>query len=107
MQSQFPSARYGPCKLGTLLFGEGHKLVKLVHNAVKNGCFELYFLFSLSWTHKWKSAHSFLSLGSYLNMYMYHGYVSLKKEHFCLFSLKREHFLPVFTEKRALFACFH
>ena len=78
-------------------WGGGHKLVKLVHNAVKNGCFELYFLFSLSWTHKWKSAHSFLRLGSYLNMYMYHGYVSLKKEHF----------LPVFTEKRALFACFH
>ena len=41
--------------------------------------------------HKWKSAYSFLSLGSYLNMY--HGYASLKKEHF----------LPVFTEKRALF----
>ena len=44
-----------------------------------------------SWTHKWKSAYSFLSLGSYLNMY--HGYASLKKEHF----------LPVFIEKRALF----
>ena len=40
---------------------------------------------------KWKSAYSFLSLGLYLNMY--HGYASLK----------REHFLPVFTEKRALF----
>lgn len=65
--------------------------MKLLHNAVKCGLFELYFLFCLSWTHKWKSAYSFLSLGSYLNMY--HGYASLKKEHF----------LPVFTEKRALF----
>ena len=66
-------------------------LVKLVHNAVKSRFFELYFLFCLSWTHKWKSAYPFLSLGSYLNMY--HGYASLKKEHS----------LPVFTEKRALF----
>ena len=62
-----------------------------VHNVVKSGVFELYFLFCLSWTHKRKSAYSFLSLGSYLNMY--HGYASLKKEHF----------LPVFTEKRAPF----
>ena len=62
-----------------------------VHNAVKSGFFNLYFLFCLSWTNKWKSAYSFLSLGSYLNIY--HGYASLKNEHF----------LPVFTEKRALF----
>ena len=76
--------------------GGGNKLVKLVpgvQNAVKSGFFELYFLFCLSWTHtcKWKIAYSFLSLGSYLNMYR--GYPSLKKEHF----------LPVFNEKRALF----
>ena len=63
--------------------------------------FELYFLFCLSWTRKWNSAYSFLSLGSYLNMY--HGYPSLEKEHFLPVSLKKEHFLPVFTEKRALF----
>ena len=72
--------------LARRFFG-GNKLVKLV----KSGFFELYFLFCLSWTHKCKSAYSFLNLGSYLNMY--HGYASLKKEHF----------LPVFTEKRALF----
>ena len=36
----------------------------------------------------------FLSLGSYLNMY--HGYASLKKEHF----------LPVFTEKEHFTAYF-
>ena len=66
-------------------------LMKLLHNAVKCGLFELYFLFCLSWTHKWKNAYLFLSLCSYLNMY--HGYASLKKEHF----------LPFFTEKRALF----
>ena len=66
--------------------------MKLVHNqAVKSGFFELDFLLCLSGTHKLKSAYSFLSLGSYLNMY--HGCASLKKEHF----------LPVFTEKRALF----
>ena len=68
------------------------KLVPGVHNAVKSGFFELYFLFCLSWTHKWKRAYSFLSLGSYLNMY--HDYASLKKEHF----------LPVFTERRACFS---
>ena len=67
------------------------KLVPGVHNAVNSGFFELYFLVCLSRTHKWKSAYSFLILGSYLNMY--HGYASLKMEHF----------LPVFTEKRALF----
>ena len=72
--------------LARRFFG-GNKLVKLV----KSGFFELYFLFCLSWTHKCKSAYSFLNLGSYLNMY--HGYASLKKEHI----------LPVFTEKRALF----
>ena len=57
----------------------------------KKWVFELFFLFCLSWIHKCKSAYSFLSLCSYLNMY--HGYPSLQKEHFW----------PVFTEKRAFF----
>ena len=73
--------------------GGGNKLVKLVpgvHNAVKSGFFELYFLFCLSRTHKF-DFFRFLSLGSYLNMY--HGYASLKKSTFC----------PFFTEKRAFF----
>ena len=77
--------------------GGGNKLVKLVpgvHNGVKSGFFELYFLVCLSWTHKWKSANSFLSLGSYLNMY--HGYASLKKSTFCLFSLKKSTFSAYF-----------
>ena len=90
----------------------GNKLVKLVHNAVKSGFFELYFLFCLSWTHKWKSAYSFLSWGSYLNMY--HGYQGGCKMVFydslmaIQYFTEKEHFLPVFTEKehflkRALF----
>ena len=71
--------------------GEACTRYRGVHNAVKSGFLELYFLFCLSGTHKWKSAYSFLSLGSYLNMY--HGCASLENEHFW----------PVFTEKRAPF----
>ena len=71
--------------------GEACTRYRGVHNAVKSGFLELYFLFCFSWTNKWKTAYSFLSLGSYLNMY--HGYASLEKEHFW----------PVFTEKRAPF----
>ena len=66
--------------LGTPLFGGQQVTVGeacTLHNAVKSGFFELYFLFCLSWTHKWKSAYSFLSLSSYLNMH--NGYASLKR----------------------------
>ena len=67
-------------------------LVKLVHNAVKSRFFELYFLFCLSWTHKWKSALVFISQL---------GFISQHVSWLC-FTEKRA-LLPVFTGIRALF----
>ena len=85
MRSQFPSARWALARRFSGGGGGGNKLVGeacTLHNAVKSGFFELYFLLCLLWTHNWKSAYSFLSLGSYMYLNMYHGYASLKKEHF-------------------------
>ena len=99
MRSQFPSARWA---LACRFFGGQQVLVgEACTQCCKKWVFFTNFLFCLSWTNEWKSAYSFLNLGSYLNMY--HGYASLKKSTFCLLSLKQEHFWPVFTEKRALF----
>ena len=92
MRSQFPSAR---CASARRFLGQqdGEACTRCTQ-CQKIGFWTLV-LFCLSWTHKEKRAYSFLSSGSNLNMYMYmyHGYASLKKEHL----------LPVFTEKRALF----
>ena len=66
----------------------------------KTWVFELYFLFCLSWTQKWKIVYSFLCMDSYLNMYIcIMAMLHRQKSTFCLFSLKKENFLPVFPEK--------
>ena len=96
MQSQFPSARGA---LARRFFG-GNKLLKLVpsvHIAVKIGFFELYFLFCLSWRREPNGRVRFhFSAWVHIWKYMYHGYASLTKSTFCLFSLKKEHFFTIF-----------
>ena len=64
MRSQFPSAR---CASARRFFGAtSWWSLKLypVYKMWKKWGFEIYFLFCLSWTHKLKSAYSFLSSGS-------------------------------------------